>query len=317
MFAEVLNIFFWFAALVLISYLLDMLWAYSLWRWVYIIFAAPGIVVHELSHYLACKITFTEVIRVKLISKSGGSVTHGPPKGGVFGQVLISMAPFIGIPVVLILFAILFDAVSFFNCDLRMTPDLSGNMGQMIIGTLSSAWDLIHINLWDNGSPWFLLYLYLAASLTASLAPSKQDFINAFVGLIVIILILGGWALVLDLVLESWEAPVATFLVDLFSWVVAVGLVMSIFGLLIGLPFLLIKKVYQWQKAYEKQRKKEKKKEKVRRKKQKEDEKKDRDRERRDEKKRANEIEKQRKKIEMSEREMEDDTISTNPEDDI
>ncbi|MBN1538803.1 MAG: hypothetical protein JW939_01560 [Candidatus Thermoplasmatota archaeon] len=311
MFAEVLNIFFWFAALVLISYLLDMLWAYSLWRWVYIIFAAPGIVVHELSHYLACKITFTEVIRVKLISKSGGSVTHGPPKGGVFGQVFISMAPFLGIPLVLILFAILFDAVTFFNCDLRMTPDLSGNMGEMILETFGSAWDLIHINLWDNRSPWFLLYLYLAASLTAALAPSKQDFINAFVGLIVIILLVGGWALVLDLLLENWHAPVATFLVDLFSWVVAVGLVMSIFGLLIGLPFLLIKKVYQWQKAYEKQRKKEKERENARKKKQKEEDK----REKKEEKKRSKEIERQKKKLEKLEREIDKDTVSASDDD--
>ena len=114
MFAEVLNIFFWFAALVLISYLLDRLWAYALWRWAYIVFTAPGIIIHELSHYAACKITFTEVIRVKLISKTGGSVTHGPPKGGVFGQVMISMAPFIGIPLVLILLGILFDRVTVF-----------------------------------------------------------------------------------------------------------------------------------------------------------------------------------------------------------
>ncbi|MGA1866607.1 MAG: hypothetical protein ACMUFK_03980 [Thermoplasmatota archaeon] len=311
MFAEVLNIFFWFAALVLISYLLDMLWAYSLWRWVYIIFAAPGIIIHELSHYLACKITFTEVIRVKLISKSGGSITHGPPKGGVFGQVFISMAPFLGIPLVLILFAILFDSFSFFNCDLRMTPDLSGNMGEMILGTFGSAWDLIHINLWDNGSPWFILYLYLAASLTAALAPSKQDFINAFVGLIVMILIIGGWALFLDLVLKSWDAPVGSFLIDLFSWVVAVGLVMSIFGLIIGLPFLFLKKVYQWQKAYEKEKKKEKVKTKARKKKKKAEDKKDREKERREEKKRTKEIERQRKKLERLERDMNKDNDST------
>jgi hypothetical protein len=305
MFAEVLNLFFWFSALILFSYLLDRLWSYSLWRWAYIIFAAPGIITHELSHYAACKITFTEVTRVKLISKTGGSVTHGPPKGGVFGQVLISMAPFIGIPLVLILLGMLFDWVTFFNCDLRMAPDLTGNVGEMILGTLGSAWDLIKTNLWDNQSPWFLLYLYIAASLTTALAPSKQDFVNAIVGLVVIVLVIGGWALVLDLLLESWKAPVANFLVDLFGWVIAVGLIMCLFGLIVGLPFFLLKKVGQWDEERQKVKKKEKEREKQRKKQQKASDKKDKDKERKLEKKRQKELDRQRKKLEYLEKEVE------------
>ena len=308
MFAEVINIFFWFAALVLISYLLDRLWAYSLWRWVYIIFAAPGIIIHELSHWAACKVTFTEVIRVKLISKTGGSVKHGPPKGGVFGQVLISMAPFIGIPLILILLGVLFNEVPFFNCDLRMTPDLSGNVGEMVLSTLGSAWDLIRVNLWDNRSPWFLLYLYIAASLTTALAPSKQDFINAMVGLVAIVLIVGGWALVLDHLLDSWKAPVANFLVDLFSWIIAVGLIMSIFGLLVGSPFFLLKKIGQWDEERQKRKKKEKEREKARRKQKKDDDRKERKRELRKEKETLREIEKQRKKLERLEKEIAKET---------
>lgn len=301
MFAEFLNLIFWFSALILFSFLLDRLWSYSLWRWVYIVFAAPGIVVHELSHYAACKVTFTEVRSVRLISGTGGSVTHGPPKGGVFGQVFISMAPFIGIPLILILLAMLFDWVAFFNCDLRMAPDLSGNVGEMILGTLESALDLIKTNFWDNGSPWFLLYLYIAASLTTALAPSKQDFVNAMLGLVALIVIIGGWALVLDLLLDSWKAPVANFLVDLFGWVIAVGLIMCLFGLIVGLPFFLLKKVGQW----DEERQKMKKKEKQRKKKQKTSDKKDKDKEKKEERKKQKELDKQRKKLEYLEKEVE------------
>jgi hypothetical protein len=267
MFAEVLNLVFWFSALVLISYLLDRLWAYSLWSWVYIVFAAPGIIIHELSHWAACKITFTEVFKVKLISKQGGSVTHGPAKGGIFGQVFISMAPFIGIPLVLVLIGILFDWVPFFNCDLTWSAELNGNVGEMVLGTLESAWNLIKTNLWDNGSPWFLLYLYIAASLTTAMAPSKQDFVNSIVGLLVLFGIVGGWAIFLDLVIPGWDAPVATFFVDLFGWIIAVGMVMCLFGVILGLPFFIAKKISQMEPDKNKPKNKPKKKQKPKKKK--------------------------------------------------
>ncbi|MFO8052068.1 MAG: hypothetical protein R6V01_10300 [Thermoplasmatota archaeon] len=242
MLSAVLNIIFWFAALVLLSYLLDRLWVHSLHRWIYIVFAAPGIIIHELSHYTACKLTGAHVSSVKLIGKEGGSVTHGPPRGGVFGQALVSTAPFFGIPLVLVLIGLLFDKVAFFNCDLTWSNTFTGNVGEMVLSTFSSAWDLISKNLWTNRSPWFLLYLYLAASLTTALAPSMQDLKNGVVGLVALFLVVIGWSLVLDRVLTGWGAPVANFLVDLFGWVVAVGLIMCLFGLVLGLPFFILKK---------------------------------------------------------------------------
>jgi hypothetical protein len=309
MFAETLNLLFWFAALVLISYLLDRLWSNALWPWLYIIFAAPGIIVHEISHYLACKITFAEIFRVTLISKKGGSVAHGPPKGGVFGQVVISMAPFIGIPLILILLALLFDRIAFFNCDLTWSHDLSGNIGEIIIGTLSSAFDLIKINLWDKFSPWFLLYLYIAASLTMALAPSKQDFINAWVGLAVLAGLILGWSLALDHLLENWSAPVATFSSDLFGWIIAVGLLMCLFGLLLGLPFLILKKTIDRERIRRKAREKQREKEREAEKERKKEHKKERAIEKKQEKlKEKKEKQEERKKIEQElrvERELE------------
>ncbi|MEA3558685.1 MAG: M50 family metallopeptidase [Candidatus Thermoplasmatota archaeon] len=242
MLSAALNIIFWFAGLIVLSYLLDRLWLHSLNRWVYIVFAAPGIIVHELSHYAACKLTGAQVSRVKLIGRDGGSVTHGPPRGGIFGQAFVSMAPFFGIPIMLLLVGLLFDKIDFFNCDLRWSNTFSGNVGDMVLSTFTSAWDLIVSNLWNHRSPWFLLYLYLAASLTTALAPSAQDIKNGAIGLIAMFMVMIIWAFVLDRFLTGWEAPVATFLMDLFGWIVAVGLIMCLFGLVLGLPFFLIKR---------------------------------------------------------------------------
>jgi hypothetical protein len=38
---------------------------------------------------------------------------------------------------------------------------------------------------------------------------------------------------------------VATFLLELFGWIIAIGLVMCLFGLILGLPFFIAKKVSQ------------------------------------------------------------------------
>ena len=184
MLAEFINILFYFAALVVLSYLLDRMYSYSLARWVYIVFAAPGIIVHELSHYVACKLTGARVTRVRLISRTGGEVVHGKGKGGVFGQALISMAPFFGIPIVLILLGLLFNFA--LGCQISWELSTKGNVGEVILNTLVASWELIWKNLYEKGAYWFILYAYMAASLTISLAPSKQDFRNSIWGLLAV-----------------------------------------------------------------------------------------------------------------------------------
>jgi hypothetical protein len=246
MLTSVIDLIFWFAALIIISFFLDRMWSMSLGRIIYIIFASPGIIIHELSHYTACKMTGAHVARVKLISMEGGSVTHGPPeRGGLIGQAFISMAPFFGIPMFLILLAILFDKIAFFNCDLTWSRDFNWEVGSIVIGTFRSSFRLIRVNLFENRSLWFLIYLYLAASLTTALAPSKQDFKNAWVGLIIGFLVIIGWAVLNDQVLRGlgWNAPATYFVLDLMGWVVAIGLVLSFFGLLLSLPFFIAKRL--------------------------------------------------------------------------
>lgn len=235
-----INILFYFAALVAISYLLDRMWMYSLGRIIYIIFAAPGIMTHELCHYLACKITKTRVTKLVLISKEGGSVTHGKPKGGIFGQAFVSMAPFLGIPLFLLFLGFIFD--TFLGSSIIWNPSLSGNVGEVVFGTFEEAFRMIWNNIVERGAWWFILYLYLSASLVIALAPSKQDFKNSIWGLL---LLLGGlflWILIMERAFPEWGFPVLDFVFDMIAWIIVVGLVISVFGLILGLPLYLLKR---------------------------------------------------------------------------
>jgi hypothetical protein len=240
---EILVLLGWFLVLVILSNILSRVWLNSLSRWAYLVFAAPGIIVHELSHLVACWLTGARVTNVKLMSIDGGSVTHGPPKGGVFGQAFVSMAPLIGIPSALVLVGFLFHNVNFFKCDLTWDFDLHGNMIEIAAGALSSAWDMVVINIWENHSPWFVLYLYLAVSFTAALAPSWKDLKNSWVGIAALSVVLVVWGLILDHILFAWSAPVTKFLVGSLTWIAAVGFVFSMIALIIGLLLFIVRKI--------------------------------------------------------------------------
>ncbi len=53
----------------------------------------PGIVIHELGHFLACVLTGTRVRSVQWVSSEGGFVVHDRP--ATLAGVLISVAPFL------------------------------------------------------------------------------------------------------------------------------------------------------------------------------------------------------------------------------
>ncbi len=236
MLVEVLNLVFWFAILIIFSYLLDLMWAYSLHRWIYIVFSAPGIIFHELSHWIACKLTGARVTRVRLISRTGGEVIHGPPRGGVFGQALISMAPLFGIPLFLVLIALLFSFLKLW--DFPLPTDTPGDVGSMVVFVFTFSWDVIRENIFTSFSVFFLLYVYLAASMTTAMAPSKQDFKNSIIGIGILI----AWTVVMEALFpDFWEFWVLRALFAYLGAVVVIGLIMCLFGLILGTPFMLYK----------------------------------------------------------------------------
>jgi hypothetical protein len=166
-------------------------------------------------------------------------VTHGQPRGGIFGQAVISMAPFFGIPLTIILLGILFDKA--LGCEISWDIDISGSLGSIIVGALSATFDLIKVNLVDKGAYWFLLYVYLAASLTVGLAPSAKDFKNGMIGLVLILLLVLVWIIAMERVFPKWDFLLLGPVVDILGWVVVVGLLAALLGSLLALPFFLIR----------------------------------------------------------------------------
>lgn len=239
MISEYVNLLVWIAVAIAASWALDKLWARSVARWAYVAFATPGIIVHELSHWAACILTGAKVSKVTLISREGGSVTHGQPRGGIFGQAVISMAPFVGIPLTIILLGFIFEKA--LGCEINWDMDISGSLGSIIVGALSATFDLIKVNLVDKGAYWFLLYTYLAASLTVGLAPSAKDFRNGMIGLVIVLLMVLVWIIAMEKVFPKWDFVILGPIVDMMGWVVVVGLITALMGSLLALPFLLIR----------------------------------------------------------------------------
>lgn len=62
---------------------------------VYYVFLFPGVILHELSHFVFCLLTFAKIRDVKFFSKTGGFVEHQNSKIPYLGNFLISLAPFL------------------------------------------------------------------------------------------------------------------------------------------------------------------------------------------------------------------------------
>jgi len=238
---EYVNLIIWIAVILGVSWALEKLWSRSVARWVYLTFATPGIIIHELSHLTMCLLTGARVTKVVLISREGGSVTHGPPKGGMFGQALVSMAPFLGIPLVIVLVGLMFDM--FLGCEISWDLTISGSVGQVVLDTFSSAFRLVKVNLVDRGAYWFLLYIVFSASLMMGLSPSAKDFKNGLIGLVAILLGVLVWIVAMESLFPGWDFPLLAPLLDILGWIVVIGLVASLLGAVLALPFLIVKRM--------------------------------------------------------------------------
>lgn len=121
---------------------------------------APGVVVHEYSHALACVLTGARIKEVRLFEAAGGRVVHGEPRLP-FAQGLISVAPIFGAGLVIYLLARL------------LVPSFIG-FGELEI----SSWQ-------------FLVFAYVAGSVAAAMAPSRQDLTVGLASFLVICAVIG------------------------------------------------------------------------------------------------------------------------------
>lgn len=163
-------------AILLLSFLIDRLLVNSFLGKSYRFFVAPGIILHELSHALLCLLTGAKIKSISFFDKEGGSVKHESPKLPFFGQIFISLAPFVS-GVIAIYFLSRWLGIRESGIDLT-NPNYTG--------LLAHIKDLISRINFSSYTNW--LILYLALSVIVTMTPSKQDFRNIAIPLILIIL---------------------------------------------------------------------------------------------------------------------------------
>jgi hypothetical protein len=214
-------------SVIIISLALDVLWAQVIpARSFYYMIRAPGVIVHECSHILGCLITGARIKKVVFFSEKGGSVTYTSSKIPYLGDVVISTAPLLCIPLVLAGCTWVFS--QYLGCVFLPLP-LSVGSADALFGLWAGIMGMFTWNLIVRFNPWFLLYLYLTLTLVMSLAPSSQDIKNAAIGIGIITL--GG-------ILILWSSlPLAVALLEGITRFIGIGFV---FGLMSGIIALVI-----------------------------------------------------------------------------
>jgi hypothetical protein len=164
-------------SIIVISFMIDFLLSRSVFGGRYRIFVAPGVILHELSHALFCMVTGAKIKKIALFEKEGGSVEHEPSKLPVFGQILISFAPFV-----------FGAAVIYFLSKMIGMEKIDFQSMKMSYG---SFFDTILLNAkhleWKSWQTWIILYLVLSIAVT--MTPSKKDLENVLLSVIFLILI--------------------------------------------------------------------------------------------------------------------------------
>lgn len=155
-----------------ISYSASYLWRKSLSTSLYYFLVFPGVVIHEISHIIACIFTGAKITKVKLFSKKGGYVKHKKPKIPLIGFPIISLFPLIG--------GILFLQLIFYFFNFQFTT-FSFNI--YFFESIKSSF----ITNWKSWSFWLVIYLSISTIL--NIVPSKKDFKNSFSSLLVIFFI--------------------------------------------------------------------------------------------------------------------------------
>jgi len=171
------EIFILIISIFVLASLVDFFLVRSVFGKNYRLFVAPGVIIHEMSHFVACLLTGAKVTKVVIFDTSGGSVEHEKPKIPVIGQVLISFAPFI-VGSVLIYFLSLYLGLK--PLDLRAV-DLSVDG---IISYSKSLVSPINFGDWKN---WLIFYITLNVIVT--MTPSRQDFKNMAILLLLIFVV--------------------------------------------------------------------------------------------------------------------------------
>jgi hypothetical protein len=165
--------------ILILVFLIDRLLINSVLGEKYRIFVAPGVILHEGAHALLCLLTGAKITSISLFDKAGGSVSHEKPKIPFFGQILISLAPFVaGIIAIYFLsswLGIKENGINISNFDFH---DFFNHLKSLVLSI-----DFHRLKNW--------IILYLALSIAVTMTPSKEDLKNIAVPISIFLGIIG------------------------------------------------------------------------------------------------------------------------------
>jgi len=183
----------------------------------------PGVVLHELSHWLAAKLVGVRTAGISLTPQvqRGGTIRLGAVKVGKsdpLRESWIGIAPFISGTA-----AILLLASWRFGVELQPTLSL-----EMVLHTMASSLQ----------APDALLWLYLLFSISNAMLPSESDrqpWLSAliFLGAIAAIIYISGVSVQIPPEVKEWVLTGATYLAFAFGLVLAVDIPVALLLLVI------------------------------------------------------------------------------------
>lgn len=184
----------------------------------YFLLLLPGIIVHELSHWLMAKLLGMRTGKLS-IWPSGrrdrmqmGSVKIA--RADPIRESLVGLAPLIGGGLVILIIG-----------------DLVLGLGEAKDALLSGEWSWIGEELWNYvHTPDFWLWLYLIFSVSNAMLPSEADrrpwrTVLLFLGLITLPFYLAGWIPRVPIAVVGWLQAVMGYLAYLFGLTAAVDVV--------------------------------------------------------------------------------------------
>jgi len=165
-----------FLAIIILSYIIDFYLSHSFFGAKYRYFLAPGVIVHELSHAFACLFTGAKVTQLSMFDKDGGHVNHTKSKIPILGSVIISTAPLIVGIVIIYLMSRKLGLSDFDFWKFSSDPKSIISANIILIKNIS------HFSIKN----WLLFYLTVSVAVT--MIPSRKDFANASIPLLILTL---------------------------------------------------------------------------------------------------------------------------------
>jgi hypothetical protein len=205
----------------------------------YFLIMLPGILIHELSHWLAAKLLGLKTGKISLWPKKSkgnkvrlGSV--GVSRADPLRESLVGLAPLIfGVGIILLVGALVFD--------------LNAMRQAFVVGDLGWFLRLVGKSFW---APDFWLWLYLIFVLSNAMLPSESDRrawlpLGIFLAVMAVLLIVVGWTPAIPATLTDGVIGAATYLNSAFIITLAIDLFFMalIAGLEWGLSVLLGKRI--------------------------------------------------------------------------